>query len=77
MTVWIAYHFDWSGFALFATEVEALRHAVDRSMSVGELTLPCPDPKTQLERVRNASAQKRLSEAFQKPPSITASIRNV
>lgn len=31
--VWIAYHSDWSGFAVFATEVEALRYAVAHTMS--------------------------------------------
>lgn len=33
--VWMTYHYDWSGFALFATEVEALRDAVDKSRVVG------------------------------------------
>lgn len=33
--VWLAYYSDWSGISMFASEVEALRHAVDNSMSVG------------------------------------------
>jgi hypothetical protein len=39
--VWIAYHSDWSGFALFDTEIEALRHAIAtgvRISSDGRLT---------------------------------------
>lgn len=32
---WVAYHSDWSGFALFDDEVAALRHAVSNSMSIG------------------------------------------
>lgn len=32
--VWVACHCDWSGFALFDTEIEALRYAVDHSMAV-------------------------------------------
>jgi hypothetical protein len=32
MRAWIAYYDDWSGFALFAEEIEALRYAVDRCM---------------------------------------------
>lgn len=43
MTVWIAFYSDWSSFALFETEIEALRHAVDHSMRVKSLTLPCFD----------------------------------
>lgn len=31
---WLAYYSDYSGFAVFATEIEALRYAVDRSMQV-------------------------------------------
>lgn len=31
--VWVAYHDDWSGAAVFASEVACLRHAVDNSMS--------------------------------------------
>ena len=27
--VWLAYYSDWSGFWVFATEIEALRHAVE------------------------------------------------
>jgi hypothetical protein len=30
---WLAYHADWSGFAVFLDEKAALRHAVDHSMS--------------------------------------------
>lgn len=33
--VWMSYHYDWSGWALFATEVEALRDAVSNSRAVG------------------------------------------
>jgi hypothetical protein len=32
--VWLAYHGDWSGWVVFAAEIEALRHAVDHSMRV-------------------------------------------
>lgn len=32
--VWVAYYADGSGFVMFATEVEALRHAVDNGMMV-------------------------------------------
>lgn len=32
---WVAYHSDWSGLALFADELEALRHAVANNQSVG------------------------------------------
>lgn len=32
--VWVAYYSDWSGAAIFASEIEALRHAVNMSMSV-------------------------------------------
>lgn len=35
---WVAYHPDWSGFALFDDEVDALRHAVSNSMSIGRAT---------------------------------------
>lgn len=31
---WIAYYSDMSAVAVFVTEIEALRHAVDGSMSV-------------------------------------------
>lgn len=41
--VYLAYYDDWSGFALFATEVEALRHAVEHSMKVKTITLPCEE----------------------------------
>lgn len=30
--VWVAYHFDWSEFAIFAEEIQALRFAVQHSM---------------------------------------------
>ena len=43
VTIWIAYYLDWSDFALFETEVEALRHAVDRAMRVKPITLPVVD----------------------------------
>lgn len=36
--VWIARHSDWSGIAVFATEIEALRYAVDHSMQVAFMT---------------------------------------
>jgi hypothetical protein len=32
--IWLAYYADWSGVAVFATEIEALRYAVGRSMQV-------------------------------------------
>ena len=32
---WVAYYSDWSGVSIFATEIEALRHAVGKSMEVG------------------------------------------
>lgn len=31
---WVAYYSDWSGVAVFPTEIEALRYAVSRSMLV-------------------------------------------
>ena len=31
---WLAYYADWSGLAVFETEIDALRYAVDRSMQV-------------------------------------------
>jgi hypothetical protein len=40
LTVWMAYYSDWSDFAIFETEIEALRHAVKHEMHVKELTLP-------------------------------------
>ena len=43
MTIWMAYHTDWSGFALFATEIEALRYAVAHSMQVRAVLLPCEE----------------------------------
>lgn len=41
--VWMAYYSDWSSFALFATEIEALRYAVEKSMHVRELRLPATE----------------------------------
>lgn len=38
--VWVAYHSDRSGFYVAASEVEALRWAVTRYMSVKAVTLP-------------------------------------
>ena len=35
---WLAYHEDWSGMAVFATELDALRHANGTSMVVAPLT---------------------------------------
>jgi hypothetical protein len=32
--VWVAYYTDWSGFRVFASEIDALRHAVVNGMSV-------------------------------------------
>ncbi len=32
--VWAAYYSDMSGVRIFATEIEALRHAVENTMSV-------------------------------------------
>jgi hypothetical protein len=32
--VWLAFYRDWSGLAVFATEVEALRYAVGKGMAV-------------------------------------------
>ncbi len=31
---WVAYFPDWSGFRIFRTEIDALRHAVDNQMKV-------------------------------------------
>lgn len=31
---WVAYYADWSGAAIFDSEVEALRHAVEHHMEV-------------------------------------------
>jgi hypothetical protein len=50
-TIWMAYYHDFSGMGLFATEIEALRYAVNHSMTVVKITLPCQDIK---ESVRNA-----------------------
>ena len=35
--VWVAYHSDWSGFALFDLELECLRYAVANSMAVAQV----------------------------------------
>lgn len=34
---WIAYYADWSGFAIFDTEVECLRYAVEHHMEVAKV----------------------------------------
>jgi hypothetical protein len=31
---WVAYYSDYSGISIFASELEALRHAVGKSMTV-------------------------------------------
>lgn len=31
---WVAYHTDYSGIAVFSTEIEALRYAVEHGMKV-------------------------------------------
>ena len=36
-TPWLAYHYDRSGAVLFATEVEALRYAVENHMHVKQV----------------------------------------
>lgn len=41
--LWIAFHGDMSGIAVFATEIEATRHAAEHSMRVRSVTLPCDD----------------------------------
>ena len=33
-TVWVAYYPGWTGIAVFATEIEALRYAVEHEMKV-------------------------------------------
>lgn len=44
MTIWLAYYPDWSGFAIFETEIEALRFAVGYGgMQVKSVRLPCVD----------------------------------
>jgi hypothetical protein len=35
--VWLAYYDDWSAMAVFMTEVEALRYAVEHSMRAKEV----------------------------------------
>jgi hypothetical protein len=32
--VWLAYYSDWSGMAVFESELECLRYAVDKTMTV-------------------------------------------
>jgi len=46
VTIWIAYHMDWSGFAIFETEIEALRYAVEHSMQVKAVALPATEIRT-------------------------------
>ena len=43
MTVWLAYYTDWSDFAIFATEIEALHYALTRMMAVKAVTLPATE----------------------------------
>lgn len=43
MTVWLAYYRDWSAFAIFETEIEALRYAVEHTMQVKAVTLPATE----------------------------------
>lgn len=44
-TYWLAYYSDWSGFVVFADEVQALRHAVMNHMD-GVIEVPFgADPK--------------------------------
>lgn len=52
MKVWIAYYSDWSGFALFDTEIDALRFAVGSQMQVQALNLPCEDVRKTVEAKR-------------------------
>lgn len=35
--VWLAYYRDWSGMAVFRTELDALRYAVEKGMAVTPL----------------------------------------
>ena len=36
---WLAFYPDWSGFALFANEIECLRYAVSKTMQVALIPL--------------------------------------
>lgn len=49
--VWLAYYQDWSGFAVFSTELLALRYAVEKTMAVTELPFGV-DPRDWLEAGR-------------------------
>ena len=51
--VWIAYYLDWSDFVICATEIEALRCAVERTSMV---VAPCrlPVGREQIESARRA-----------------------
>ena len=59
--VWVAHYDDWSDLGIFATEVEALRHAVDHSgMQVKSHILPWLSVRTGLsEGVRPAGGGRR------------------
>ena len=35
--LWLAYYEDFSGLVIFASEIEALRHAVDHTMKVAKI----------------------------------------
>lgn len=37
--VWVAYYSDKSGLVIFDEEIDCLRHAVENSMKVSEVTL--------------------------------------
>lgn len=50
---WMAYYDDWSGCAVFPTELEALRYAVGSSMQVIECH--AGDVREQIERERRAA----------------------
>jgi hypothetical protein len=62
-SVWVAYYSDGSGHALFQQELQALRHAVDRSMSVAEVRLPCED----LGQVLRERGKLREMASMQRP----------
>lgn len=47
-TVWFAYYTDLSGFAAFRSEMEALRFAVEHSMRIKRIQLPCEDVRGEL-----------------------------
>ena len=36
--IWIAHHYDWSGFAIFTDELAAYRYAVAHSIDVDKTT---------------------------------------